>query len=210
MATTAPPIVSVSSQANIYLAGKLEIPTDIPGGGGELPPHFRLATKPGSSVSFPEITGSVLGLPSGDGVAPHSAEGYRYFPQYTYGVNIAKYNGLSGIHVEEKCMCLLGVFLPHADARPETPPADLFVTSVERNLEIVEPQLFQPFFIGDGKTDAGVVQRFTLPRLARRLFLGFACAEYCGGNVTDGATPSAYADNSGDLEVEMQFIPPET
>ena len=60
------------------------------------------------------------------------------------------------------------------------------------------PQMRQTFFIGDGHTSDGTVQRFDVPTGATRVYLGFTDA---WGFRHD---PGYYGDNSGLLEVNMR------
>ena len=68
---------------------------------------------------------------------------------------------------------LVGVFLgsDEPDSTP-APPALDFSTEASRNYSVLSPQLKQPFFIGDGLTTNGTVQRVVAPAGATRLFLG--------------------------------------
>ncbi|MGD1277195.1 MAG: PEP-CTERM sorting domain-containing protein [Tepidisphaeraceae bacterium] len=76
---------------------------------------------------------------------------------------------------------LVGVFL--GSGRPDTgdptppPPLDFSPTgshpnALGLNFLTLSPLLYQPFFIGDGMTSGKVVQQFTVPAGATRLYLG--------------------------------------
>ena len=94
-------------------------------------------------------------------------------------------------------MYLVGVFLDNTE--PSDPaPAPLDVTSAD-NTAVFAPVLRQVFFIGDGLTATGVVQRFDVPAGATRLFLGFADAFTFLGN------PGFYNDNAGALTATFQI-----
>ncbi len=68
---------------------------------------------------------------------------------------------------------LVGVFLgPDQPDSAPAPPALDFSTETSRNYSVLSPQLKQPFFIGDGLTTNGTVQRVVAPAGATRLFLG--------------------------------------
>ena len=68
---------------------------------------------------------------------------------------------------------LVGVFLgPDQPDSTPAPPALDFSTVASRNYSVLSPQLKQPFFIGDGLTTNGTVQRIVAPAGATRLFLG--------------------------------------
>jgi len=80
--------------------------------------------------------------------------------------------------------CLVGVFLN--DAQPNSspaPPSLEFGTLLSRDYLSLSPLLKQVFFIGDGLTSAGEVQRVLVPSGATRLFLGTmdSCGWYNNG-----------------------------
>lgn len=79
-------------------------------------------------------------------------------------------NGISDIRSPQNA--LVGVFL--SAMRPDaTAPAAINYSSVaSRNLTTYSPLLEQVFFIGDGLTNLGELQRFFAPKGATRLFLG--------------------------------------
>lgn len=68
---------------------------------------------------------------------------------------------------------LIGVFL--TDAAPEgstPPPWHGFRHAEQRDYLVLTPELRQPFFIGDGRSSKGEVQRIVAPAGAMRLYLG--------------------------------------
>lgn len=69
---------------------------------------------------------------------------------------------------------VVGVFL--SDSQPNllgSTPASLdFSTPASRDFTALAPPLRQVFFIGDGRTAAGEIQKFTIPAGATRLFIG--------------------------------------
>ena len=69
--------------------------------------------------------------------------------------------------------CLLGVFLDDAAPNASSAPAatDLYLAAGGFNYLVNSPALKEIFFIGDGKTSAGVTQRVIAPAGATRLFL---------------------------------------
>ena len=80
-------------------------------------------------------------------------------------------NGMSTIFAPiSSC---LAVFL--SDDRPDQSPAppDLDFGTVEsRNYLLLSPMLKQVFFVGDGRTTEGVLQKIVIPMEATRLYLG--------------------------------------
>jgi hypothetical protein len=84
-------------------------------------------------------------------------------------------NGIANIFANFNS--LLGVFLgPDQPDLTAAPEALDFLSNGDvpngRNFTSLAPELKQPFFIGDGVTDDGIVQEFTVPDGATRLYLG--------------------------------------
>ena len=68
---------------------------------------------------------------------------------------------------------LIGVFLTGDDpSRSRAPDALDFSTEASRNYEILQPEVGQIFFIGSGKTTAGVLHKVVVPKGAARLYFG--------------------------------------
>jgi len=88
-------------------------------------------------------------------------------------------NGISNL--KAPINALVGVFLtdeaPNKTPTPTFTAEDLakaptdFSSAANRNLQSYQPKLKQLFFIGDGKTDAGLAQTFVAPQGATRLYL---------------------------------------
>lgn len=206
MTATASRQLTVYATADIFAAGMARVPA-LEGGGGTLPPHVLLDPERAWTVSFPSVTGAVSGASAEES---HSAEGAFY--EDKYGANLHELTtvpraaGISGIKVPKHCMCLVGVFLPATAQRLDAAPERL--TFGDLNFPFLEPKLFQTFFIGDGRTDAGDLQEFRAPAGAARLFVGFACGLNCGGTSTEGGEPGYYDDNTGELAVEVSVKSP--
>ena len=60
-----------------------------------------------------------------------------------------------------------------------------------------DPELGEPFFIGDGETTDGDVQEVVVPDGAQTLHLGFADGFGFAG------APGAYGDNHGSVDIEV-------
>ena len=177
---------TVRAQANIFGAGRHELPPS-PGGGGSgvKLPGWRLPEGSGRVVTIPSATGRVIPIveegvdngPEGDGVGPS---------------DVYSWHGISGIIHRHNGMFLVGVFL--GDDPPETDaPRRLNFTKRER-FESLAPQLGQTFFIGDGRG-----RSYEVPSEATRLFLGFADAYRYVGN------PGWYGNNAGKLKVTVEM-----
>lgn len=90
---------------------------------------------------------------------------------------------------------LLGVFLDDSINPGSAPTALDFSSAASRDFDLLAPELFQPFFIGDGlREDGTTVQSFRVPSGATRLFVGTA-------------DPNAWSDNTGSfgLTVEQEI-----
>jgi hypothetical protein len=89
-----------------------------------------------------------------------------------------------------------GIFLDNSDPSKFSPPSALdYRASGEMNKLTYSPQLRQTFFIGDGKTDTGVIQKFIVPTGATRLFVFI-------GNGWQ------WNDAQGSLNIQMNWIAP--
>ncbi|NJL66865.1 MAG: PEP-CTERM sorting domain-containing protein [Microcoleus sp. SM1_3_4] len=126
-----------------------------------LVPNLPLAA--GNILTF-GVTGSVnyksvtpIDTPDGDRtVATHSA---------------GDEHGISNISAPRNS--LLGVFLDAQQPNlSPAPPALNFSTPDSRNYLQLAPLIKQVFFIGDGRTDRGVIQQIVVPEGASRFYLG--------------------------------------
>jgi hypothetical protein len=174
---------TVFGRANIFGAGFQTAPQPGGGGGGTLPPFWRLPAGENRIVTFPSITGEVNPIvggapyngPGGDGVGPTDVKSLR---------------GISGIVDRKNGMFLVGVFL--GIGTPKRPaPARLDFTDAEQ-FDVLEPKLGQTFLIGDGKD-----RSYRVPTGATRLFVGFADAFLYQG------LPGWYGNNAGRLQVTV-------
>lgn len=184
---------SIPITANIFGSGKAaELAT--PGGG--TPAVSVTIPSGGAAVSFSNITGTINtgGHISGpDGVGPDAG----------VSVDIQGVAGVSGFIDHGNGPSLVGVFLrTTAPTDPQPPRLDFSPTALGHNFEFLSPAIGQVFFIGDGKTSTGTVQRFTVPAGATRLFLGIPDAYE--GAVYQG-NPGYYDDNTGSLTAQFSF-----
>jgi hypothetical protein len=120
--------------------------------------------------------------PDGSGTSHHAA---------------AAENGISDVGTHTSS--LLGVFLGAAQPDLTLAPAALDFTDSGNvlggfNYTTLSPLLKQVFFIGDGMTDGGQLQRVVVPAGATRLFLG----------TMDGFD---WSNNIGSLDVQVTSIP---
>lgn len=112
-------------------------------------------------------------------------------------MSVSAAGGISGISSRHGVGYRVGVFL--TDAPPEGPPLESLDLGDDDDFTALCPEMRQTFFIGDGHTSDGTVQRFGVPKGATRLYLGFTDA---WGFRHD---PGYYGDNSGSLEVTMRL-----
>ncbi len=177
---------SVDGQANIFAAGRSAVPSDTD---GILPPVVPVDGA--ELVTFPSVSGTFSCC---SGSLANGPDGGRLQDVFDPCCAVDSYRGIGGIHdysVEAPAGgYLVGVFLD--DTTPAAPaPAVLDFTDAHDFAELA-PGLRQVFFIGDGRDDAGDLQRFRVPSGATRLFLGFS--DGCGAR---GGAPGCYYDNTG-------------
>lgn len=147
----------------------------------------------GDSFSF-SATG-LIGCCSyiGSGNTPDGATG---------SMNIAAYNGLSGIS-GNSLLPLVGVFTSETDPFGTASPAG--TTYDASNPSSLSPLLNQVFYIGDGlgglNAGSGAALSFVAPTGATRLYLGILDSHGFSGN------PSDYRDNPGSFTVNFSAIP---
>jgi hypothetical protein len=191
-ATLADPAVTIRVDAigNLWAAGQAGQPTD-----GKVPAEIALP-EGDTAVWFPHVSGrwSNTGptLPA-DGERPVAD------PPYACGApppcTVTASNGLSGLTDAASFWYLTGVFIGPGMPGGTPPPSIDFTRRHE--FTVLKPALGQAFFIGDGRTSDGTVQRFRVPPGATRLFLGMV--DICA----PGEAAGCYYDNSGSLDVTM-------
>jgi len=184
--------LTISGRVNIFGAGKTA--PVVPGGtSGILPPGFDFPVIPNQVLSFKSVTGAVeccggqRGFNGPDG-------GFNFAP-----TDIFSFDGISGM-LHPRTLFLAGVFLDNTTPQDPAPPRLNFHGN--ENFTELSPQLRQTFFIGDGLTTAGEVQKFKVPAVASRLFLGFLDAAGFKGS------PGAYDDNLGELVASFEIAQP--
>jgi len=193
-----PTVVSVSGQSNIYAAGlpAAFLPPS-PAGGGVRPREVSLAALGyPAKLTFPAVTGAVSGWAAAGGY--NGPDGGKSWGGKTA---VPALGGISGIRNDNATMFLVGVFLGPTGQPAKAPPS---LDATRANTAATSsPALGQQFFLGDGKTKAGVLQTVTVPAGATTLYLGFA--EGWGFGL--GRQPGFYADNGGALKVDVRAAP---
>lgn len=179
--------VDVPASSNIYLAGaddELEAQLSDPGT-RPVPIDVEGAGK----VSFPSVDGDVSACSECE---PESPDG----GSLSFGsTGVTAFNGIAGVTFADRTLFVVGVFV--GDDQP-TQPADAVVDLSDADDEATqEPELGEPFFIGDGETGDGEAQEVVVPDDATTLYLGFADAYGFYG------TPGAYGDNEGTVDLEV-------
>ena len=173
----------VPATANIFGAGYTIAPAPGGGGGGTLPPVWRLPQGSSRVVTFPLITGKVT--PIVDSAPTNGAEGDGLGP-----TDVDSWRGISGTVDAKNGMFLVGVFL--SDGEPSMPPPPRLDFTNKERFDRLAPRLGQTFFIGDGQG-----RSYEVPEAATRLFVGFA-----DGALYQGL-PGWYGNNAGSLAVDV-------
>jgi hypothetical protein len=114
------------------------------------------------------------------------------------GTDLTGLNNIAGIVHANRIMFLAGVFL--GSDLPSVTPERLSFTDATDEFYVLAPQLGQVFFIGDGRRDDGILQRFLVPEGAVALYLGVA------DGVNFHGVPGNYSDNSGAMNIEYDFF----
>ncbi len=129
------------------------------------PVLVNLTLTAGQPIQFATISGSSGNDPNGSGYQP---DGNTSTIVHNYDNNE---NGIADMSAPINSV--VGVFLddnqPNLSAAPST-NLD-FSTASSRDFTVLQPQLKQIFFIGDGKTSGGVTQQFIVPQGATRLYI---------------------------------------
>ena len=174
----------VRADANIFGAGIEDLPA--PGGGGA-------GSAPVCIGSPADTRAVVVTEASGSGSFHRSATGGQVFHKcgsgrdfplpassgpdgeeaICWGGVIDGAGVVSGISSTERAGYVVGVFL--TDPPGGSPPENLVVDGHYDDVETA-PELAQVFFVGDGHTSGGTLQRFLVPVGADRLYLGIADA----------------------------------
>jgi Flp pilus assembly protein TadG len=136
------------------------------------------ASKKGSPIQAGSINvnpGSTISFDGVNGGANNSSSKVKYDGDGNTGWIVGNLKGAeNGIaNVNAPINSVIGVFL--TDDRPnkgKAPTGLDFSTNAARNYTHLSPELKQPFFIGNGRNDAGEIQKIIIPEGATRLYIG--------------------------------------
>jgi hypothetical protein len=188
--------VSVPGTANPYLAGMPDGSTAPPDQAPyQSPVEVRgLNPSAGGALTFTGATGGVSNTPTCDGTNCSSIDGNVYNGVLFYDHEADSQNGMSDIRAPINS--LVGVFLTNSVPNLLPPPPKLDFQTIGLDFNVLSPKLQQVFFIGDGRTSGGLIQEFSIPASATRLFLG----------TMDGGE---WLNNSGAIMVNVAQVVPE-
>jgi hypothetical protein len=128
------------------------------------PTQTDIPITPGLSMTFDGITG---GANNEKSATVFTADGNTSRIENNYSGNDNGFGNMYG-----PLNALVGVFLDDKQPDSTIPPPSLnFTTSEQRDFTLLQPQVKQIFFIGDGRNSDGVVQQFVPPPGATRLYL---------------------------------------
>ncbi len=178
--------VAVSGTHNPFLAAQQNGTTskgDVAPTNSPLP--VPLAVSMGDVLRYSNVTGNVQ-YSGGQGTAPG--------PEGDPAVLVTMMSdlGISGSTMPRDS--LLGVFLPVRVNAGAAPVDSDYSTAAARDYVVLQPELFQLFYIGDGLRDDGSPQSVVAPARARKLFLGSA----------DGG---GWSDNVGTYDLDVLLDP---
>ncbi len=107
-------------------------------------------------------------LSHGGGTAgANSPEGNGQLSGHALGATLGKSDIVAPL------VSMVAVFIGPNDPSNSPAPAQLdFTSDTERNYKTLKPLLGQVFFVGDGKTDSGEIQKVVVPEGATRLYMG--------------------------------------
>jgi len=177
-------VVTLPATANIYRAGRLAV-TSLPGGAGSLPLQVPFDPASTEVITFPVVSGTIGPWRS----SHHGPDGGPEF----HGTDIVAFNGFPGVRHRSRSLYLVGVFMPSGAGIP--PQLDL---SDRERVDEYMPARGELFYIGDGRSASGAVQRFVVPTGATALYVGFADAIGFRGK------PGAYDDNTGWVTIHWE------
>lgn len=188
--------VSVPGTSNPYLAGMPD--------GSVAPPDQAPYQSPvevaglnlsaGGAVAFTNATGGVYNTPFCEVTNCSSIDGNIHAGRLFYDHDDDAQNGISDIRAPINS--LVGVFLTDSVPNVLPAPPKLDFQTIGLDFTLLSPKLQQVFFIGDGQASNGVIQKFSIPTSATRLFLG----------TMDGVE---WRDNSGSITVNVAQVVPE-
>lgn len=153
---------TIEGNTNPFLAGQ---PTGTMSKGDMAPSESPFLVpapiRQGMVIRFTDVSGDVNFVPGGNGPGPEGS----------FCVFSANDLGISGYNMPASAF--LGVFLPGSTNGGAAPPDLDFCASGSTDFEVLSPELYQTFFIGDGLRADGVTQQsFIAPAGATELYLG--------------------------------------
>jgi hypothetical protein len=191
---------TVPATANPWGAGRATPPEPGGWGPGSAPPS--VAVPMGTRWIEVSATGSIVsGSVVGGATPPNGPDGLSGFsPQF-----VAPAGGVSGLN-EGTWSPLVGVFTD-GKSQPPKPPATLDFRSagLGMNFTILSSALWQTFFIGDGRSSAGVSQRFLAPSGATRLYIAIPDCILSTG-IGTACSVGGYGDNVGAFNVKVTAV----
>lgn len=163
--------VEVDAKCNVYYTllkvAKVAI-YEWPGGAGIEPIAVNVTDMKKFSIENTE--GQITNKFEGDSTVYCNADGSDNMKEWPT-TTIKPFKAFSGIMHFKKSMFLVGVFVSDG-VIPDEVPVTIDFTSRE-DYNNWTPDLYQLFYIGDGKTNKGDKLQFKIPEYANKLLLGF-------------------------------------
>jgi len=180
----------ISGISDIWAAG-LATPPALPGGGGNIPPMYKIpAGSAGKALTVTNTSGMIYNCDTTCGAGADGVPGMTDY-QPAQGTTI------SGIQDNSKSQFLVGVFLNGQQPHSAPIAADYSATY---NTVSFSPQLGQLVAVGNGLTSTGLVKQFIIPPGATQFYLG---------NM-DGYSPNPgyFGDDTGAITATVQIGTP--
>jgi hypothetical protein len=196
-------VINVDSHTDIYQAGGYNDDA----GQGAIPPFaYVFPARPGQVLTFLSVAGQWT-CNSGE-EPPYSADGTTTVGVCYPRANISPTGPFSGYDNTDYQGAMVGMFLECGLPTKRAPTLRFYVNDgsqggIKTDFEVLQPEIGQVFFVGDGLTGTGTgqPQMFLVPPTATHLYLGYV--DTCSSS--GYSSPGCYFDNAGAITVTFKI-----
>ena len=196
-------VITVDSHTDIYQVGGYN---DDAGEGAVLPFAYVFPARPGQVLTFLSVTGQWT---CNSGIQPpYSADGTTTVGVCYPRANISPTGPFSGYDDTDYQGAMVGMFLECGLPTRQAPTLRFYVNDgsqggIKTDVEVLQPEIGQVFFVGDGLTGTGTgdQQKFLVPPTATHLYLGYVNTCSFSGY----SSPGCYFDNGGSITVTFRI-----